>query len=359
LEYGGLHVLTYINHKRRYASKEMAAVIAETQHSPEQSIELRLAYWLFMLQYPTHSPLRGSDAVDEARRALHRCIMDGLRRKSDTQAPFTLSESKEILGYLGYNYEQIPAPPSQLQTSEKTVLVSWILSNVAVHHKMTRYGQKTFLEENADITSKPGILFTLISIICFFAPVDQRAHIRIAKKRSENRGDEETWPIYVETLVREWSTFNLGATVLLSASVGFLAIPGIDPTTRTITLLSVVFTLGSIMTSVYLLWRHQGGRKKLEYHVSRLKTDFWVDVLAIILSIPFASLAWGVIMFLVAAILYSFFGFQSTSGGSIIPIHGKSFVAVLISSIVVIVIMLVSFLFFFFFRNRHILASPV
>jgi len=53
------------------------------------------------------------------------------------------------------------------------------------------------------------------------------------------------------------------------ASVGFLAVLGMDSVTRVIVLLSVVFTLGSIMTGVYLIWRHQhqrgGGR--LEYFV--------------------------------------------------------------------------------------------
>ena len=54
------------------------------------------------------------------------------------------------------------------------------------------------------------------------------------------------------------------------ASVGFLGIPGVDAVTRTIVLLSVVLTLGSIITSVCLLWRHQGGGRRLEYSVSPL-----------------------------------------------------------------------------------------
>ena len=44
--------------------------------------------------------------------------------------------------------------------------------------------------------------------------------------------------------------------------------------TRTIVLLSVVLTLGSIITSVFLLWRHQGGGRRLEYSVSRLSLGF-------------------------------------------------------------------------------------
>ena len=54
------------------------------------------------------------------------------------------------------------------------------------------------------------------------------------------------------------------------ASVGFLSVSGVDAVTRTIVLLSVVLTLGSIITSVFLLWRHQGGGRRLEYSVSLL-----------------------------------------------------------------------------------------
>ena len=38
--------------------------------------------------------------------------------------------------------------------------------------------------------------------------------------------------------------------------------------TPTIVLLSVVLTLGGVVTSVFLLWRHQGGGGRLEYSVS-------------------------------------------------------------------------------------------
>jgi len=183
-------------------------------------------------------------------------------------------------------------------------------------------------------------------------------HIHTAKINSDLRGDLDTWPTYVETLVREWSTFNLAATVLLSASVGFLGIPGIGSATRTVALLSVVFTLGSIMTSVYLLWRHQGGRRRVEYNISLLAPGVQVDALAIILSLPFASLTWGVILFLVSVMLYSFFGFQSTFAGDNMHVRGKSWVPVLFSSIVVVVTTLGSFAFFRFFRKHHILPSP-
>jgi hypothetical protein len=51
--------------------------------------------------------------------------------------------------------------------------------------------------------------FTVLSFLCFGVPFIHRRHINLAQRNSELRGDEKTWPAYIEGLVREWSTFNL------------------------------------------------------------------------------------------------------------------------------------------------------
>lgn len=81
----------------------------------------------------------------------------------------------------------------------------------SVQHRISsRYGRKSYREGTlVQNTSTPTVWFTLISAIFLFAPLDQRMHIHAAKIHSDLRGDIDTWPTYVETLVREWSTFNL------------------------------------------------------------------------------------------------------------------------------------------------------
>lgn len=60
-------------------------------------------------------------------------------------------------------------------------------------------------------------------------------------------------------------------SVVTRASMRFLVVPGLNSVTHIITLLSVVFTLGSIMTSIYLLWQHQSSGERLEYNVHLLQ----------------------------------------------------------------------------------------
>jgi len=63
-----------------------------------------------------------------------------------------------------------------------------------------------------------------------------------------------------------------------------------------------VMTLGSIMIGIYASWRHQDG---VEYNVSR-SYYFWFPTRKLHRLILFVSLAWGIITFLLAIVLYSF-----------------------------------------------------
>ena len=76
-----------------------------------------------------------------------------------------------------------------------------------------------------------------------------------------------------------------------------------------------------------------------------------MDLLAIILSTPFTFLVWGVLTFLGAVILYSFFGFQSTVQGTNVPIRERAFILVFVFGVVVMVSTLISFIFFWSFRK--------
>jgi hypothetical protein len=70
----------------------------------------------------------------------------------------------------------------------------------AQHRINSRYKHKTLEEaRRVALPNRPTFWFTLISAIFLFAPLDQRMHIHTAKINS----------MYVETLVQEWSTFNL------------------------------------------------------------------------------------------------------------------------------------------------------
>jgi len=86
--------------------------------------------------------------------------------------------------------------------------------------------------------------------------------------------------------------------------------------------------------------------------MSLVQTPFQGDALAIILSIPFVLLAWGVIAFLVAIVLYSFLSTQTTPAGSNISLGRPTWITSLASSLMVITLLGGSMFFFRLFRLR-------
>jgi uncharacterized membrane protein YhhN len=86
--------------------------------------------------------------------------------------------------------------------------------------------------------------------------------------------------------------------------------------------------------------------------ISLIKTKFQGDLLAIFLSIPVVLLAWGVIAFLVAVVLYSFLGFETAADGSVLYITRQASFITLVLSIFMMILLLTSMIFFRMFHLR-------
>lgn len=84
--------------------------------------------------------------------------------------------------------------------------------------------------------------------------------------------------------------------------------------------------------------------------ISLIKTDFKEEALAVILSIPFVSLTWGLISFLVAIVMYPFLGFAIAWSGLYEPISRLTSIVTAVSSGVLVVILAASIVFFRVFR---------
>ena len=95
--------------------------------------------------------------------------------------------------------------------------------------------------------------------------------------------------MFVEENVNDWTNTNLvaclhfvtwktngadmlglQATVLVSASVAFLAVPGIDDKTRILGIVSTLFSIASIIVGLLNVWQHQ--------HKSRASLEITVIV---------------------------------------------------------------------------------
>ncbi|KAH7928007.1 hypothetical protein BV22DRAFT_1193167 [Leucogyrophana mollusca] len=120
-----------------------------------------------------------------------------------------------------------------------------------------------------------------------------------------------TWKGFTAKLNNELREFNLLATVLLNANVGFLAIQSVDngggrAATQIASYISLVASIGSIVLGLTFV-RHTptSGRdpaaEVIADFLARINDrDHGLETLAIIYSLPFALLMWGMVFFLIA-----------------------------------------------------------
>ena len=80
----------------------------------------------------------------------------------------------------------------------------------AQHRRENDYGIRHRHEGTNIPSTNP--FFKLISIICFGAPTTHWGHITVSAKRAKLHGDIHIWPTYVQTLVKDWTTFNLAVS---------------------------------------------------------------------------------------------------------------------------------------------------
>ncbi|KAF8982243.1 hypothetical protein BDQ17DRAFT_827858 [Cyathus striatus] len=123
---------------------------------------------------------------------------------------------------------------------------------------------------------------------------------------------EHIWKQSTQKLINEWQEFTLFSTVLLNANVAFLAIQTIDQDNhpyrspgQVSSYLSMISSIGSIILSLLLVRLNRtkekdNARDAWAFLSSREHPKYGLEILAIVYSLPYALLMWGVVGFLAA-----------------------------------------------------------
>lgn len=150
-----------------------------------------------------------------------------------------------------------------------------------------RFLKRTLKMRHDDLTKPHAAPFSLLlsfcmSILCFGAPYSYLRHINEFFVSGPGRTETitERWQAFVDENVADWSNTNLvvrylsslavqnccallrpdptfQATVLVSASVALLAIPGIDTSSRILGISSTLFSIASIIVGLLNVWQSQ------------------------------------------------------------------------------------------------------
>jgi len=290
------------------------------------------AYWEYIIGHPCHAPLE-KYAEEDAMAALAWYGQDRMLHPQDSIVPFSTELSKELLELLNTMSEK-EAFSGTRNGYIKTHLVASILERVAGERLRQHYGQedaRNFLKRSFKMRYKdfdephPWYFNILLSFcmtgLCLGAPYAYLRHINEFFMSGVGRTDTitERWQSFVEENVVDWTNTNLVSTVLVSASVALLAIPGIDESTRILGITSTLFSLASVIIGLLNVWQHQHkSRTDMELRVifdffDRAEGYFKTDkLLAILLSLPMVLLIWSTLIFAASMVTFAWFGVDTT-----------------------------------------------
>ncbi|KAG7097105.1 hypothetical protein E1B28_004486 [Marasmius oreades] len=244
---------------------------------------------------------------------------DNLLSGTRCNTPFSKPECKELMKVL-----RDMQGPCNANSPGKIVFLAWFLREVCSYRNAESYGLHTRTsisprstqEERQDARSVAPhltlILYLITNLLFFGIPWSYLSHVKASfKYHGRFISLQESWEAYVQRLVREYSHFLLVSTVLLSATVGVLTMPEITSGSRAAAIVSAFFALGSVIVSVFSIWRHQANMlpsavftyiRNANRHILGLQGH------AMLLSVPPVLLVWAIITFTLSIAIYTIQG---------------------------------------------------
>ncbi|KDQ17880.1 hypothetical protein BOTBODRAFT_52716 [Botryobasidium botryosum FD-172 SS1] len=104
---------------------------------------------------------------------------------------------------------------------------------------------------------KPTIYFLLLGIPSSYQRRISRADWVQWASSKRWIDQRENFGAFMNSLISEWNLINLISTLFFSATVGFLSINELAMIPAAATLISMMFSMGSLTMSVSLIWRYQ------------------------------------------------------------------------------------------------------
>ncbi|KAH7869507.1 uncharacterized protein C8R40DRAFT_1059247 [Lentinula edodes] len=318
----------WVDHKKRLvttdpiwdAQGDGSARRHPTGKAVDDSLDMEYRYWAFMEDHPAHVTLPHNARTD-AMDILTWCWTDRLLpSQRDLSPPFNQAECQELNNILRSFGDS--NGDSGIQAVLHTRLVSRVLMRVA-RWRQTNFRPNKALPQDignrgrADRPRQSGFQRSILDIVVFivflgvpslFLPQSNTSSFYRLDEESGLFGPRSAGPIFLLG-----GCACLVAAIILSASVTFLSLPGLDNAARIPGLVAVILATFSIVFSVIALFRYKTdmecfssnvepwirfGGEGLTLHSRRI----------VILSLPLTLLAYSIISFVVGIVLYSFFG---------------------------------------------------
>ncbi|KAK0454880.1 hypothetical protein EV421DRAFT_1896783 [Armillaria borealis] len=265
----------------------------------EDALDMEYRYWAFLEAHPAHNRLPAK-AHEEALNALTWAWTDRLLPSQQApSAPFSQNEYQELTSLLRGEI-----------TTENGMQITRIVSRI--HLRMIHWRQLNFRpnkplprDAGGDSLRLPvrrrrlgrALVDFCISFLCLGIPI-------IFYNRSNHRGmDEEGGIRGAAPMVAIGVCTCLVAAIVLSASVTFLSLPGLDNVARVIGLLTVLFSAFSLTSTVIAIFKYKSDAERAVSFIGG-EGLMIISRRHVLFSLPLVFLAYAIIGF-VAGIEYT------------------------------------------------------
>ncbi|KIM75256.1 hypothetical protein PILCRDRAFT_684143 [Piloderma croceum F 1598] len=265
-------------------------------------------WWRHLEEYPMHHTVLPKESELLFVSALTWGASERVFDRKDTTFPFTDRQCQRLVQVYEALKGQTIAPKEQMVAP-----ILWHIARVMVEVEKARFRYKYGTTEARiyrDVAvPKPAlavrVLDAVLMLILFGAHLMYRK--RLQSTRVKGVVYVPDFQSLMQSLVVEWADSNLLATVLVSANVAFLSVPGINGLQRTASLASSLFAMTSIVVGVHHVWQHrQKGSAEPEEaakylnHVKKFGEELDLTVTACFLSLPIVALLWSILSFTLA-----------------------------------------------------------
>ncbi|KDR84460.1 hypothetical protein GALMADRAFT_714456 [Galerina marginata CBS 339.88] len=277
----------------------------------EDQLDLEYRFWSFMEAYPAHTPLPVKGKA-EATDVLNWAWTDRLLPSNrPIPSPFTQAECQELMNLLRSFNENQPD-----DHGIQTRVVARILLRVAQWRQMYFRPNKPLPRDvstganQLPIQRRPfrRVFFDFfVSCLCLGIP-----YLFLERVRLSGRITDEESGVFRNSspMVIVGACTCLVAAIVMSASVTFLSLPGLDAVARTAGMVAVLFAAFTMAATGVAVLRHKADLERPP-HVG-VEGLMVVSRRSIALSLPLVFLAYSIIGFITGIVLYTLRGVSVT-----------------------------------------------
>ncbi|KAI3614483.1 hypothetical protein WG66_009710 [Moniliophthora roreri] len=335
----------WVDHKRRTVTADplwdTESGSTSAAKEPEDGLDMEYRYWSFVEDHPAHSALP-LNARTEAMDVLTWSWSDRLLPPHGAAStPFSQEECNELSNMLRSFSELQNDSPINTIVHTRIVAPQWrqavFRPSKPLPEDVAKTHRPPLLPFNRPLPLRKRVLDFVVSCVCLGIPylfLNRLQHHRLDEESGMLRGAGPMMVIGASTC--------LVAAIVLSASVTFLSLPGLDAIARIAGLVAILLSTFSMASTVVAIFKYKsdlerstwlssaaggivnygsvgmgmgevvGGGGRHSYMVGGGEGMMVHSRRILILSLPLTLLIYSIIAFITGIVLYSFFGTESS-----------------------------------------------